>query len=88
MCTVAKQVPSLRWWVAWGLTDCAQAPPPAAGASPGLGAAPRGVSHPSPCVSRRPELSFETHPAPVPALFLLVPSRFCLVTLSMTSELL
>lgn len=62
MCTVAKQVPSLRWWVAWGLTDCAQAPPPAAGASPGLGAAPRGVSHPSPCVSRRPELSFETHP--------------------------
>lgn len=28
MCTVAKQVPSLRWWVAWGLTDCAQAPPP------------------------------------------------------------
>lgn len=59
-CTAAKQVPFLKLWMAWGLMEvlgrnCPQAPtvPPPLGASPGLAAAPLGVT-PVPAPVPRP----------------------------------
>lgn len=94
-CTATKQLPFLKLWMAWGLMEvlggnCPQASPSHHPQEPALVLLQLPLVLPlSQPLSLGPELSFETHPAPLPSLFLLVPSGFCLATLfSVTLELL